>query len=594
MAKKLFRRFTACLAIILVGTAVSARPLAIDVGKFPKTPTLYAQSAVLMDAETGQVLYGKGEHQKLYPASLTKIMTCLLVMDNGRYEDVVTIDKEATKEVIGTSHIALTEGEQLTVEQLTYAMMLESANDAASALAIHLAGSIPMFGKLMNEKAAEIGAQESYFVNANGLPDNAHISSAYDLALITKEALKDPDFKKFAGSAKYDIPKTNKNEARTVNHKNYMFVLNDTYDGAFAGKTGWTQEAGHCLMTVAERNGITLICVVLRSDGVVDAEFKDSTALFDYGFDNFRRVNLPWSKFPSQQISYMGQDGGEHQGRLYPIGADMPILLPTGVEEDDLKMETVIPDQLSEADFSRVRVQLRLPEVAGEVMNRLAGDFPVEIRPLDLQAELGETSEEKPPFDWVKFGKTVLICAGSALLLGILAVLFIRYRVRRHCRRLLDTKTRRVSMNSDDLQYLERHEISNREMTDYRKSYSRSSGMLGVSGHDFTDLIAFLFRGKASGRKKQPGGKKQSEGSRRASGNPPARAARSEAPRTGRPENQGRDRSSGAASVKERPPVSRQNHAAMFDQDAVPPPPPKAPLRRPISSPGKPKEPPEK
>lgn len=478
---------------LLTVLAASLSVLAIDTANFPKPPQLYAQAAILMDADTGQVLYGKMERQRMYPASLTKIMTCLLAMENGKYNDIVTIREEATAGVANTTHIALTEGEQLTLEQLMYATMLESANDAASAIGIHLSGSIQMFSDIMNQRAVELGATGSHFVNANGLPDDNHYSTAYDLAIITREALKHPEFRKFAGTHQYIIPATNKNAERPVTHKNYMFVLNDTYEGAFAGKTGWTEEAGKCLMTVAERDGVTLICVVLKCSGIADAEFKDSTALFDYGFEHFRRVTVPWSQFPSQQITYAGTDGQERQGRLYPAfdaASDMPVLLADGIEESDLIPSTFLPNPLTEEGLSRVRFELRLPEVAGEVQDRLAGAFPVEVRPLDIQAEIGVEEPVRKPFPWGLAIKIFLILIAVLLALTLFTFWLAGRLARMYYRSYFNTRHPETSPESGDLYLMEHCEPTEQEWDDYRKQYRKQIRLFGASIEDIQTLLA--------------------------------------------------------------------------------------------------------
>lgn len=495
-------RLAGVLAALLVVISASLSVFAIDTTKFPKRPQLYAEAAVLMNADTGQILYGKNENQQMYPASLTKIMTCLLAMERGNYNDIVTVREEAMKDVAGTTHIVLSEGEQLTMEQLLYAVMLESANDAASAVGIHLAGSINMFSELMNQKAQALGATGTHFVNANGLPDDNHYTTAADLALITKAALQFPEFRKFAGTHKYTIPATNTHVERVVTHRNYMFVLNDTYEGAFAGKTGWTQEAGKCLMTVAERNGVTLIAIVLKSAGVVDAEFVDSTALFDYGFDHFRAVSIPWTRFPSQQVAYTDAQGVAQQGRLYPALAsvgNLSVLLADGVEESDLVPSTFLPQPLTEENLSRIRFELKLPEVAGEVQNRIAATYPVEVRPLDMQDEIGVPEEEEAPFPWGALAIGLLIVLVVLLVILCCFFWFSGRLVRMYYRSYFNTRHRETSPDSDSLYFLQNHASSEQDWIVFRKRYAKQKRFLGASLED----IAILREVRAAAKKRQ-------------------------------------------------------------------------------------------
>lgn len=352
----------------------------------PKPPMLYSQAAVLMDAATGQVLWGKNMNTRMYPASLTKVLTCLIAMEKGNPADTVTMTDEGVFSVPrNTTHAALTSGEQLTLEQLEYVMMVESANDAANGIAVHLGGSLKGFAEMMNQKAAEIGAVNSHFTNANGLPENDHYTTAYDLGLLTKEALKYPQFRSLAGTQTYEIPPTNKQaKTRRFSNKQYMFCLNDIYPGAFAGKTGWTQEAGKTLITIAERDGITLISVVLKAAGTVDAEFKDSTALLDYGYDNFKRVEIPASKVPAKEITYTSEAGKQAKAMLQRT-APMQVLLPKNLSAQDL---TPVIDQ---ADPANPVVKLVAPSVAEDYMDPAVGSFLLTMKPLQTAVTPAET-----------------------------------------------------------------------------------------------------------------------------------------------------------------------------------------------------------
>lgn len=449
------KRFSVLLSLLLVvwcavGTA------AVDTAKFPKPPQLYAQAAILMDADTGQIIYGKNERTKMYPASLTKIMTCMLALELGKAEDIVTVSEESTKDVAGTTHIALRDGEELTLEQLEYAMMVESANDAANSIAIYLSGSTEMFAQIMNEKAQELGADATRFVNPSGLPDDNHYTTAYDLALITRAAMENPEFEKIVGTHRYEIPPTNKiNETRAVANKNYMFTLNDTYDGAYGGKTGWTQEAGHCLMTLAKRGDTTLICIVLKSDGVVDAEFADSTALFDYGFDHFKRYKISGDLFPTQQVNYISKEELMESALLESDGEGTTVLLPEGVSEKDITVHAVIPDPLHEEDFGKVRVEIWVPEVASEVMGRIAGSFDVRVTPLEPVA----AESQGWSIDWMAVLNVLgwLCVAFGAAGLVILLAMAKRARIAR--RRMMMAQIPHPEMSNEMVYWMQCHEV---------------------------------------------------------------------------------------------------------------------------------------
>jgi D-alanyl-D-alanine carboxypeptidase (penicillin-binding protein 5/6) len=236
----------------------------------PLSPVITAPSAILMDADTGDILYQKNPHDLMYPASTTKIMTAILTLEHTNLNDNVTIDKDTS--FTGGSRLYLAEDEVLTVEQLLYAMMVESANDAAVALAKHISGSVEDFSNLMNERAKQLGAKNTHFVNPNGLPDDNHITTAYDLAVISKYAMTLPKFQEIVQTPYYEISPTNKqSELRyltnsnrflwgTGSRRNQIYYkdkwVNIKYDIVDGIKTGYTVQAQQCLVTSAKKMGI--------------------------------------------------------------------------------------------------------------------------------------------------------------------------------------------------------------------------------------------------------------------------------------------------------------------------------------------------
>lgn len=257
-----------------------------------------------MDADSSQVIYEKNANKKLYPASTTKIMTGILAIELGNLDDIVTIDNEIVHLTDG-SHIALEAGEQLTLEELLNALLIESANDSALAIAKHISGSIDVFVNLMNEKAKEIGAKNTHFVNPNGLHDDEHYSTAYDLALMGQYAMKNDTFKNIVKNYTYTIPVTNKkNEPRFLKSANRLIYstrkinINGNavpikYDGATGIKTGYTKKAQSCLVSSVNKDNRNLISVVLKSNG--ENLFLDTHKLFNFGFENFKNEKLGFS-----------------------------------------------------------------------------------------------------------------------------------------------------------------------------------------------------------------------------------------------------------------------------------------------------------
>jgi D-alanyl-D-alanine carboxypeptidase (penicillin-binding protein 5/6) len=249
-------------------------------------PAVSADSVVLMDATTGKILYEKNKNTAYPPASTTKIMTALLVLEKSNLNDVVTVSKNA--EMADGSKLYLFEGEKIPVKELLYGLLLASANDCAVALAEHVSGSTEEFAKLMNEKAKSLGCKNTSFVNPNGLYDVNHKTSAYDLALIMQELTKNVEYTKIATTPSYIMAATNKSlEKRPLWNGNRLIHKGDSYyyKDCEGGKTGYTIQSKHSYIAAASRNGQKLIVALVH-----DSEktfFSDSRNLFDYGFKNF-------------------------------------------------------------------------------------------------------------------------------------------------------------------------------------------------------------------------------------------------------------------------------------------------------------------
>lgn len=265
---------------------VSAAQKSSSASKGSEKPDVTSETAIVADAETGYIYYNKGIHTQMYPASITKILTGLVAVEKCADDEKFSVTEEATKGITRDyANIALEPGEEITMEEALYTMFLASANDSASAIAVHTAGSIPAFVELMNKKCKELGADDSNFSNANGMPDKNNKTSAYDMALITQAALKNTRLMKYFGALNYTMPKTNfKNQ--TVQYCTLHKMMKNTYyryDGVIAGKTGYEMMSGHTLVTVAKKEGRTLICVVMKS-APGNACYRDTKALLDYGF----------------------------------------------------------------------------------------------------------------------------------------------------------------------------------------------------------------------------------------------------------------------------------------------------------------------
>ena len=270
---------------------------------YAAAPSLISESAVLIDADTGTILTQKNADKKMYPASLTKIMTAILAIEMGKLTDIITVDNETPHEIDG-SHIALEAGEILTLKDLLYALMLPSANDAASVIAKHYGKSLDGFVKIMNEKAKELGAYNTNFENPHGLHNENHYTTAADLALITKYAMENETFRKIVATTRYEIQTTNKkheprpfttlNKLLYNNNNNQILVngayISPYYEYATGAKTGYTPEAGNCLAATAEKDGTKLIAVTMK--GISLEMYQDAHNLFNYGFEEYECATL--------------------------------------------------------------------------------------------------------------------------------------------------------------------------------------------------------------------------------------------------------------------------------------------------------------
>ena len=280
-----------------------------------KTPTVEATAAILMDAETGRILWGKNAHKPLAMASTTKIMTAILALESGRMDETVTVSKKAAAAPKVKMH--LSPGEKIRLGDLMLALMLESSNDAAIAIAEHLSGTVEAFCNEMTEKAQELGAKNTIFETPNGLDAGNHHSTAYDLAVITRYALTVSGFIELTNTAHASF----KSDKRGYSMNNKNRLLNE-FSGANGVKTGFTNKAGHCFVGAAKRDDMQLISVVLASGWGPkgrEQKWRDTKEVLSYGFGNYgyetiiiantQAGEMPITRSRSQQVSFAYSDG---------------------------------------------------------------------------------------------------------------------------------------------------------------------------------------------------------------------------------------------------------------------------------------------
>lgn len=316
---------------------------------WPEAPQIQAQAAVLMDARTGNLLYAKNKDEQHYPASITKIMTSLLALEQAEdLRDTVTFSAQAvhvTEE--NSSTIWAVEGEEMTLSQTLYAVMLASANEAANAVGEYTSGNLKRFVEDMNARARELGCENTHFNNTNGLPDERHYTTAYDMALIARAAWQNRWFRKITGTTSYTIPPTNRTEeSRELANHHKMVLQSYPCSGCVGGKTGYTSAAGNTLVTYVRRGSVTLIAVVMQGDSSV---YDDTSALVEYGFGSFHRISLPAEDLPELEQYFLPAVSwrfpSPEQIPLIRTYEDGYAVLPKGAEQEDLTCEqTCIPN----------------------------------------------------------------------------------------------------------------------------------------------------------------------------------------------------------------------------------------------------------
>ena len=330
-----------------------------EIPNWPTGPEIGAEAAILMEAGTGTILYAKNINEKLYPASTTKMLTCLVAVENSTLDEMVDFSYDAVHSIpVDGSNMGIDAGQSLPMEECLYGIMVASANEVASAVAEHVGGTIDNFVDMMNQKAAELGCTDSHFVNSNGLYDDDHYTSAYDLALIAKAFFSNDLLRRIGNTDKYHFIATDTQPDDFYKTNKHKLITGEIpYEGVIGGKTGYTDEARQTLVTGCEQNGLRLICVVLKEEA--PAQFEDTVALFNYGFQNFSKVNIE-----DNDTSYLiggsrfFQTGNDIFGNSSPfltVAKNDYVILPNMSSFEDLTSNIDYEDPtLSENEIAKV------------------------------------------------------------------------------------------------------------------------------------------------------------------------------------------------------------------------------------------------
>lgn len=463
---------------------------AYDVDQLKGAPDITAESAVVMDAASGAVLYGKEADSKQYPASITKVMTALLAVENCSMDDIVTFSSEAVNGIEpGSSSAGINVGAELTVEDTLYALMLVSANEAGAALAEHISGSDEAFADLMNQRAAELGCTGTHFTNPHGLPDEDHYTTAHDMALILRAAMQYDEFRKIAETDTYTLEKSDTltDTLELWNHSKIIRENSDYYyEYAEGSKPGYTMAARNTLVTYAKKGNVELICTILKDYGA-DQSYYDTTDLFEWGFEQVKGIE-PLSSFNLKTAleadSSIPADKITNIDRLnctYP--ADYYLLVPADFDESTVKTSFTLDEDIHAGRVGYINI------TSGETT---IGTVPVTYD-LNSEAAQGYVSSgsaddnlETAPVDEGKItpGKVfqfiILIIVIVILAAILLSFLRMRQAEKRRQQRILERRKRHASSNTRSTgSYSGRSERD----TGFRSSGSgRASGSNGRSG----------------------------------------------------------------------------------------------------------------
>ena len=384
--------------------------------------TLTAESAILMDATTGKILYEKNSRTKQYPASITKLMTILLALEHGSLEDEITFSHDAVFSIEpGSAHIAIQEGEILTLEQVLYGIMLRSANECANAAAEYVDGSMEKFAEHMTARAKELGCENTNFVNANGLFDENHYTTAYDMALIAQELLKNETYRSMMSNTYYLIPPTNKQpEERPLHGQHQMLNENSLYyyEPAEGGKTGYTVEAQNTLVTYAKQGDTELIAVVLKCNGA--QHYVDTKTLFEYGFANYQTVKAFSAADLTQNVAitetYKDKTTTLDTIAVAPA-SDVYVTIPKNATIENISKAVDCPESAS--------VPVAVGDKLGTVVLSLNGEALATVD-LTAQKEVKATTDEERAAQAAAARNKILkrIAIGVGIVFGILVIVF--------------------------------------------------------------------------------------------------------------------------------------------------------------------------
>lgn len=404
-----------------------AEPIASnDIPNWPTGPVVGAQGAILIEAQTGTILYAKNIHEKLYPASTTKILTSLVAIENSSLSDTVTFSQNAVFSIEkASSNMGMDPGQELTMEQCLHGILIMSANEVCNAVAEHVGGSIENFVKMMNEKASALGCLNSNFVTTNGLQDVNHYTTAYDLAQIARAFFENETLAKISG-IRYEVLEPTEKQPDRIELYTHNELTKGTYacEGYIGGKTGYTSMAHQTLVTCAKRNGMKLICVVMKEDS--PNQFTDTMALFDYGFNNFKKYPVKdyETKYTVNNSDFFKSSGHifGNEEAIMTIDPKSYVVLPSTIDFSQAQSEISFTDDQSDSNVvANIKYSYEGMPI-GDATIYLA-DSSSESYDFDLPIRGSDAAVEQENIIFVNIVKIILIVVAILLILTLLIIL---------------------------------------------------------------------------------------------------------------------------------------------------------------------------
>ena len=426
-------------------------------------------AALLLERSTNTVLYSKNASEQMFPASLTKIMTCMLALENGNLEDIITVSEAAVTEPEVSAQYAenkphLLAGEQMRLEDMLYYLMLESANESTLVIAEYISGSTEAFVALMNQTALDLGCTGTHFVNPHGLHNEDHYTTASDMAKITLKALENETFCEITSSARYELPATNMQEGRTISSTNQL--INDRmannpyyYSKASGVKTGFTTPAGRCLVSVATNDNLNLLSVIMHAETMEDENgnwvqrsFPETINLFEWGFENYRITTVMSTLYPVAEIP-VNMAAGSETVALAPV-QEVRTLMEIDYDTDQVVLEVKLNASSVDAPVEAGQVLGSVTvSYAGEVLgtSQLAAITGISRSEITHQANETKVYVED---NWWKWLVGILIGIAVLIVVGFFVLQYYRRQRRRRKvaarRRALELQRRRREWNIPD------------------------------------------------------------------------------------------------------------------------------------------------